>query len=141
MHRAALRYYRRRLTRTCRAVVVPFLIWTGLGMVWPAMGAELDEARKSYQGGQYADCIRACNQAVADDDGAEEWRLLLARSLIAIGQYTNAASVIETNLDRFRYSIHLRLLGREIYRMNGRIDEAQGLIEEISRLASYRMWS
>lgn len=145
MHRAALHDVRRRPTRTCRLAVISLitLVTCLLSGVcgFRVQGAELDDARQAFQTGRYAECIKVCNQALADDDAVEEWRLILARALAATGQYTNAAAVISTNLERFRYSIHLRLLGREIYRMNGRVNEAQGLLEEINRLASYRMWS
>jgi tetratricopeptide (TPR) repeat protein len=111
------------------------------GYLLTAPAADLATARDDYQQGRYTNCITACEQAVANDDTPEEWRLLLARALVAVGHYTNAANVIATNLDQYRWSIHLRLLGREIYRMNGRLNEAQGLLEDINRLASYRMWN
>jgi tetratricopeptide (TPR) repeat protein len=119
--------------------------WCGivglLGFLIAAQGADLESARDDYQSGRYTNCIASCEKAIANDESTEEWRLLLARSLVAVGRYTNAANVIATNLEQFRWSIHLRLLGREIYRMNGRLNEAQGLLEEINRLASYRMWN
>ncbi len=124
-----------------RRAIFAGVAWLGFFVATPGRGAELSDAREAFRTGQYAECIKACNQAVAEDDAVEEWRLLLARSLAAVGQYTNAASVITTNLDRFRWSVHLRLLGREILRMNGQPAEARELIEEINRLASYRMWS
>ncbi len=142
MQRAALSAVGRRLNQTrWIGIITLLLLCLAVAAITTARAADVEEARKAFQSGQYAECIKACNQAVADDDALEEWRLLLARSLAAVGQYTNAASVISTNLDRFRWSIHLRLLGREIYRMNGRVNEAQGMLEEINRLASYRMWS
>jgi tetratricopeptide (TPR) repeat protein len=143
MHRAAFPGVGRRPARHLRPAVAVLFVLCALFSLgrWGARAADLEEARTAYQGGRYADCLKACNEAVADDDAAEEWRLLLARSLVATGQYTNAASVISTNLERFRYSIQLRLLGREIFRMNGRVNEAQGLLEDINRLAQFRMWN
>jgi TolA-binding protein len=102
---------------------------------------ELDEVRPLFINGNYARCIRLCNEAIADSETSEEWRLLLARSLLATGQYTNAASVISTNLDRYPWSIRLRLLGHEVFRQNGRAEEAATAISEINTLGGYRMWA
>ena len=93
------------------------LSWCGivglLGSLMAAQGADLESAREDYQSGRYTNCIATCEKAIANDESAEEWRLLLARSLVAVGRYTNAASVISTNLEQYGWSIHLRLLGRE----------------------------
>ena len=59
---------------------------------------ELDEVRTLFINGDYKKCIRLCNDAIADSENSEEWRLLLARSMMAIGQYTNAISVVSTVL-------------------------------------------
>ena len=77
---------------------------------------DLDETRTLFINGSYTDCVKACSQAITDDESSDEWRVLLARSLLALGRYTNAYSVVTTNLDRFPWSVKLRLLGHEVCR-------------------------
>ncbi|HXJ56247.1 MAG TPA: tetratricopeptide repeat protein [Verrucomicrobiae bacterium] len=103
--------------------------------------ADLDDARPLFIKGQYAECIHACEAAIAEREPSEEWRLLLAKSMMALGRYTNAYTVISTNLERFPWSVRLRLLGREVYLQNGQVNEAAGLLAEINTLAGYRMWA
>src|SRR5262245_1887457 len=102
---------------------------------------EIDETRPLFLNGKYTECIRACQEALKESDPAEEWRLLLAKSYLAVGRYTNAYEVINTNLSRFSGSIQMRLLGREVYLRNGQVEQAAELLSEINSLAGYRMWA
>jgi tetratricopeptide (TPR) repeat protein len=103
--------------------------------------AELEEARALYIMGRYQECIRVCKQAIAERESSEEWRLLLTQSLTTVGRYADAFSVIRTNLERYPWSVRLRLLGHAVYRQNGRTDDATALLGEINNLGSYRMWA
>jgi tetratricopeptide (TPR) repeat protein len=103
--------------------------------------AEIEDARPLFIKGQYQDCIKLCEEALVEKEPSEEWRLLLGQSLLALGRYTNAYTVISTNLEKFPWSVRLRLLGREVYRRNGRVDEAATLLSEINTLGGYRMWA
>ena len=102
---------------------------------------DLDTVRPLYIHGNYAECIRACQEAIAQKESSEEWRVLLAQSLLTVGRYPDAASVISTNLERYPWSVRLRLLGHEVYRQNGRADEASTVLSEINNLGGYRMWA
>src|SRR5688572_5600533 len=106
-----------------------------------SVAVELDEVRPLFINGDYKKCIRLCNEAIADSENSEEWRLLLARSMMAIGQYTNAVSVVSTNIERYPWSVRLRMLGHEVFRQNGRAEEAATALAEINNLGSYRMWA
>src|ERR1051325_4079281 len=107
----------------------------------PAKDLDLEEARPLLTRGKYTECIRFCQEAIAQRETSEEWRLLLAQSLLAVGRYTNAYSLIHTNLERYPWSVRLRLLGHEVFRQNGQTDEAANLLSEINNLGSYRMWA
>ena len=107
----------------------------------PAAGVEIEEARPLFLKGNYEQCIRVCEQAISEREPSEEWRLLLAHSLLNLGRYTNAYTVINTNLERFPFSVRLRLVGREVYRQNGQVEEAAQLLAEINSLGGYRMWA
>lgn len=107
----------------------------------PASAANLDVARPLFIKGEFKKCIQQCQEAIREGEPEDEWRVLLARSMMAIGNYTNAYSVVSTNLERFPWSVQLRLLGHEVYRRNGKPEEAATLLEEINRLGGYRMWA
>ena len=103
--------------------------------------AEIDDVRPLFIKGEYAKCIKACQEAIAEREPEEAWRLLLAESLMAVGRYTNAHAVVQTNLSRFPWSVQLRLLAHEVFRRNGQAAEAAGALDEVNRLGGYRMWA
>ena len=111
------------------------------GTAPPASSADLDDVRPLFIKGDYAKCIKACQEAIAEREPEEEWRLLLAQSLMAVGRYTNAHAVVQTNLSRFPWSVQLRLLAHEVFRRNGQAAEAAGALDEVNRLGGYRMWA
>lgn len=124
----------------------PAAFWAALAVgllkLGGSLGAvEIEDARPLFTKGEYAQCAKLCEQAIAEKEPSEEWRLLLGRSFLALGQYTNAYSVIHTNLEAFPWSVRLRLLGRDVCRQNGRVEEGVELLAEINNLGGYRMWA
>lgn len=103
--------------------------------------ADLTQAWPLFIKGDFKKCIEQCEAAIKDGETEDDWRVLLARSMMEIGRYTNAYSVVSTNLEKFPWSVKLRLLGHEVYRRNGKGEEAVALLEEINRLGGYRMWA
>lgn len=103
-----------------------------------AAGADLDEARKDFRKGRYADCARIAEKEVKEQPYSEEWRILLIDSLMATGRYTNALAATEMALNRSYSSIRLRLLAHEVFRANGEKDRAESMLQEIDSLASRR---
>jgi tetratricopeptide (TPR) repeat protein len=130
-----------RSRRTCwfaRAIVAAAILCLA---AQPGSGADLDEVRPLFIKGEYAKCIKACQEAIAEREPEEEWRLLLAQSLMAVGRYANAHTVVQTNLTRFPWSVQLRLVAHEVFRRNGQAAEAAAALDEINRLGGYRMWA
>ncbi len=126
----------RRASRLWLAILLSLLLAPSLHAA-----VDLDETRALFLKGDYKACIKACDQAIADDESSDDWRVLLARSFLATGRYTNAYSVITTNLDRFPWSVKLRLLGHEVARRNGQLDEAAQFLRQLSDLGRSRMWA
>jgi tetratricopeptide (TPR) repeat protein len=118
------------------AMLLPVLLAQAL-----QAAVDLDETRTLFLKGDYKACIKACDQAIADDESSDDWRVLLARSFLATGRYTNAYSVVTTNLDRFPWSVKLRLLGHEVARRNGQLDEAMQFLRQLADLGRSRMWA
>ena len=98
----------------------------------------LKEVRQRFISGHYAETIRSCEKAIANEESEEEWRILLAQSLLATGRNPEALSVVQKALQRFPWSISLRITGYHVYRNNGARDNAQELLEEINQLAGRR---
>jgi tetratricopeptide (TPR) repeat protein len=130
-------YRPRRKSGIARALVGTALVC----LVASAWGVELDDVRPLFIKGDYTRCIKLCEEAIADHDNSDQWRILLARSLLAIGRYTNAYSVVQTNLERYPWSVQLRLLAHEVFRQNGQAEPAASTLDEINRLGGYRMWA
>jgi len=103
--------------------------------------ADIDDARQEFRHGNYSHCIRLCKKAIADQEYDEEWRLLLIQSMMTVGQYANALSVLATNLERYPSSLRLRLLGREVYFYNEKKEKADALVQEINFLVRSRTWA
>jgi len=99
---------------------------------------DVDEARQHFIKGHYADSIRLCRQAIVDQEYGEEWRLLLIQSFMTVGQYSNALSVLTTNLERFSSSLPLRLAGRDVYLHNDQKDKADALLQEMGSVIRSR---
>ncbi len=98
----------------------------------------LREVRQGFISGRYTETIRACEKAIANEESEEEWRILLAQSLLATGRNPEALLAVQKALTRFPWSISLRITGYHVYRNNGARDNAQELLEEINQLAGRR---
>jgi tetratricopeptide (TPR) repeat protein len=99
--------------------------------------ADLTTARKEFISGHYAKCVALCEEAIADREYEEEWRTLLVRSLFASGKYEQAGTVLSNALDRYSWSIPLRMLGHEIFRYSDTAAAADSL-EQVASLLNAR---
>ena len=124
-----------RFTKAASSLVVAAL---AVSLAEPACGADLDDVRKEFARGQYAESARLAEREVKDQPYSEEWRLLLIESLMAMGRYTNALTETEVALNRSYSSIKLRLLGHEVFRSNGDKERAERMLIEINALAERR---
>ena len=132
-----------RSRRNGGGIVSSLLLLVLLGAAFSASvrAAEPEDARALLLKGDYDQCIQLTVAAIKDDENAEDWRLLLAQAFMARGRYTNAYSVISTNLERYPWSARLRLLGYDVFRRNGQTEQAKQLLNEIANIARYRSWS
>jgi tetratricopeptide (TPR) repeat protein len=103
-----------------------------------AQAADLISAREHFLHGHYSNCIVECQQAVAEREYEEEWRTLLVNSLCAVGQFQEAAAVISNALDRYSWSIPMRLLAHDILPFAGETNRAAEALREIEALLSAR---
>jgi tetratricopeptide (TPR) repeat protein len=103
-----------------------------------AATAGLDDTRRLFLKGDYAECIRLAETAIGERRGDEDWRLLQIEALLALGRYPAAATAIEQSLPQAWGSVRLRLLAHEVFRANGQLDRARQMLDEINTLATAR---
>ncbi|MSU62406.1 MAG: tetratricopeptide repeat protein [Pedosphaera sp.] len=106
-----------------------------------ARAGELEDAQKLFLSGDYTGCASKAGQAIGKKLRSEEWPLLQIQALLATGKYPEALNVTTNALDAQPVSLRLRLLAREVFLQNGRVDRAKEMLEEINQLGSSRSWS
>ena len=104
------------------------------------LAADVSTARELFQKGAYAESIKMAEDGAKKQDYNEEWRVVLIEGLLTTGRYPEAYEVLTNSIDRFKTSIRLRLLAREVLLFNGKDEEAQTQLEEITYLISTRNW-
>jgi len=111
------------------------LIAAGLffGFTIAAHSAELSSARQEFIAGHYTNCAALCEQAIAEREYEEEWRVLIVKSLFASGQYEQAGTILSNALDRYSWSIPMRLLAHEVLPYVG---DTNGAAESLQQIAS-----
>jgi tetratricopeptide (TPR) repeat protein len=104
---------------------------------------ELADARKLLLTGKYSEAIAAAEKGAKEEEGNEDWRVLLVEAHMAVGQYRQAHAALTNALSRYPHSssIRLRFVGREVKQFNGLADEGKDLVDEINRLAGSRSWA
>lgn len=102
---------------------------------------EVEETRKLLLEGKYAECQKAAQKAIDDNEYDEDWRWLHAKALMEQGKYPEALESITKSVPRYYSSVRLRLLSYEIHRANGQLDRAKSLLSEINYLAGSRTYA
>ena len=129
---ASSRASRRKLR--CRgrdAVAVFWALWLGVG---PSFAAEFEEGRKLFLTGRYDECAALASKEAPNSWRDESWDLLQIQSELARGKYAKALKSFEVAKLKSPESIRLRLLGRDVFRFNGRgqdADDEFAIIEQI----------
>jgi len=135
---------KRRAASTVRGrVPVLLLVALLLGLAVPARADDLDDARKLLLTGKYPEAIAAAEKGAKEEEGSEDWRILLVQAHMVVGQYQQAHTALTNALSRYPHSssIRLRFLGRDVKLFNGLPEEAKELLDEINRLAGSRSWA
>ena len=102
--------------------------------------ADWEEAEKVYLKGEYAECIRLAKEALKDRFASEEWSILLAKSHMEIGQYTNAQATVSEAMIRRSRSLPIRLLAHRVFQQTGQAQGAKEVLSELNELAGARRW-
>src|SRR5262245_34044510 len=122
---------RRRSSRSGRLLAWLMLVALGVSSAW---AAALEEVEGKFRAGEYDECARLAGEEVAKGAWSDVWVRCKIESELARGKYPEALKSLEGALRRFSASLPLRLLGRQVYRFNGRDEEAAAEMETIERL-------
>lgn len=106
-----------------------------------AVAQEFEAAQKLFLTGKYDACLRACEAADPEGYRQEEWQLLLARTLLVVGRYPEAETVVSNALVRSVNSLRLRVLGFDTANASGSTWRARRRLQEINELVNSRPWA
>ncbi len=122
-----------------------WLAVTFVGLIFatsiPARAADLEETQNLFRTGKYDECAKAVAEETAMVFSSEPWHRLKLQTELAQGKYVDALVTLDEARRRFPASIPIHLLGREVYRLSNKDDEADeemGVIETLARTAPYR---
>ncbi len=90
--------------------------------------------------GRYEECLKATTEAVANRSYGEEWPILKTESEMALGKYPEALETIAAGIERYSWSVRLRLLEYKCALANGKRDQAANALVETEKLVSSVSW-
>lgn len=100
----------------------------------------VSECQQMLRSGQYAECLTATTEAIERRSYGEEWPILKARSEIQLGLYEQADETIEAGMQRYSWSIRLRMEAHGNCQVLGNRIKAARLLDEINQLATTAPW-
>lgn len=90
--------------------------------------------------GRYAECLKATTEAIANRSYGEDWPILKTESQIALGKYPEALETIAAGIERYAWSVRLRLLEYKCALANGKPDQAAAALVATEKLVSSASW-
>ncbi len=90
--------------------------------------------------GRYEECLKATTEAIANRNYGEEWPILKTESELALGKYPEALETIAAGIERYAWSVRLRLLEYRCALANGKKDQAAKALAETEKLVSSASW-
>ena len=125
-----------RMLRHSRPVLIAAFITFTVGSSRSAFAQSLDASRKQFRTGQYTQCLESTRKAIESRAYGEEWQILMAELLIALGRYDQAAKEIDSALLNYPVSIRLLKFGHTANQYCSRVDRASEMLARIYRLGS-----
>lgn len=107
----------------------------------PVQAAETVAAcTEMLHAGRYEDCLKATTEAIANRSYGEEWPILKAESELALGKYPETLETIAAGIERFSWSVRLRLLEYKCALANGKREQAALALVETEKLVGTAAW-
>jgi tetratricopeptide (TPR) repeat protein len=102
---------------------------------------DLDGAKRSFVAGKYEGALEMAEKAIKNNEWEEGWRQVLIRSQMELGRYREALATTTNALRRYSSSLQLRLIAHDVFKANGREEDAARMLEELNELGSNRSWA
>jgi len=104
----------------------------------PAIAADIDIAQEQFKNGKYKECLESTRKAIENGAYAAEWRVLMIKSLMALGQYDQAADDMDIVLLHYPVSMRLLELAHTVYLHNEKPGRANEAINRLVRVGTRR---
>jgi tetratricopeptide (TPR) repeat protein len=133
-----------RILRLCSAQVFSNLLFYMCLLVFirgffcSAIAAEINTVQEKFRTGKYTECLEASRKAIDDGAYSAEWRVLMIKSLMAMGQYDKAADDMDIVLLHYPVSMPLLELAHTVYLHNNQPDRADEAIRRLVRVGTSR---
>ena len=105
-----------------------------------AGAATIRECQEFLRVGEYEECLNAATEAIERRSYGEDWPLLKAEAESQLGKYPEAVETVKAGVERYSWSIRLRMKWHELCVITGAKEQASTLIDEINQLAVATPW-
>ena len=105
-----------------------------------ANAADIDECRELLMRGKYSECVETTGAAIEKGVYGESWHLVKADAELKLGQHADALATIDKALERYGWSIRLRLAAIEACKSLDKMERVEKHIEEIGELVQASPW-
>jgi len=126
------------ISRTVRIVFLAACIIFMAGPGRSAFAAEIDDAHELFKTGKYSECLEASRKAIDNGAYSAEWRVLMIKSQMELGQYDKAADDMDIVLLHYPVSMRLLELAHTVYLHNNQPDRAEDTINRLVRVGTSR---
>ena len=126
------------ISRTVRIILLAACITFVSGQCRSAFAADIDVSYEQFRTGKYTECLESSRKAIENGAYAAEWRVLMIKSLMAIGQYDKAADDMDIVLLHYPVSMRLLELAHTVYIHNNQPDRADEAINRLVRVGTSR---
>lgn len=127
------------LFKMCDRLLLPALACAGLFLGNIAASAQtLEKTESQFIAGDYNTVINVARKKVDAGEYLDTWRILLVKSLLAVGRYPEARTNVMSALDDYPGSIRLRLLAREADLYQNDVPDANRQLSQIKFLIERR---
>ena len=123
---------------TIRIIIFVTCITFIAGPYWSAFAADIDVAQEQYKTGRYTECLESTRKAIENGAYAAEWRALMIKSQMALGQYDQAADDMDIVLLHYPVSMRLLEIAHTVYLHNNQPGRAKEAINRLVRVGSSR---
>jgi tetratricopeptide (TPR) repeat protein len=113
---------------------IVFFVGLAFSQAVTAVAADVEEVEKLLRTGRYDEVARQAGEEIEKGTWNERFSELKIEAELTQGRYAEAKETLEDALHRFRASVALRLLGREVYRYNGGLGDAASQLDVIEQL-------